>query len=74
MKTLPSLFLLAAFVAFLVLPLSFEFTGAMLFVAGLAALLVAEYTPRTRLRARAVAAHEVARLTVARSSVLRLAA
>jgi hypothetical protein len=48
MKTLPALSFLAALVAFVVLPLNFEISGSLLFSAGLAAILIADYTRPVR--------------------------
>ncbi|ACB73957.1 hypothetical protein [Opitutus terrae] len=50
MKTFTSLLIVAAAAAFLVLPFSFEFTGALVFVGGLVGLLVADYARPKRLR------------------------
>lgn len=72
MKNLRSIVLLAAVAAFLVLPLSFEFTGAMLFVAGLITLLVGEYAAPRKLRTLPLAATPAA--TTRGVSTLRLAA
>ena len=44
MKTLPSLAFLAAFVAFVFLPLPFEIVGSILLIAALAAIAVSDYT------------------------------
>ena len=43
MKTLPALTVIAALVAFISLPASFETTVSLLFVAGLALLISADY-------------------------------
>jgi hypothetical protein len=48
MKALPTLALLAAFFAFLVLPLDFEIAGSALFAAGFAAIVVTDYSRRLR--------------------------
>ena len=48
MKTIPALAFIAAFVAFLLLPLNFVATGSLLFAAGLGAILVADYGHRYR--------------------------
>ncbi len=46
MKTLPALALLAALVAFFVLPVSTEVAGSLLFAAGLVAILRHDYSRR----------------------------
>jgi hypothetical protein len=73
MKTLPSLAFLAAFVAFVLLPLPFETAGSVLVAAALGAIAVSDYA-RTRrlLRVRAAAAGPVA--VTGRTERLRLAA
>jgi hypothetical protein len=43
MKTLPALAFAAALVAFVFLPVNFVVTGSLLFAAGLASIIVADY-------------------------------
>ena len=43
MKSLPSLAFIAALVAFVFLPVNFVVTGSLLFAAGLATIVVADY-------------------------------
>jgi len=48
MKTLPALGFLAALVAFLIFPVSFEVTGSLLFAGGFVAIAISDYARRTR--------------------------
>jgi len=50
MKTLPALAFLAAFVAFVVLPLPFEIAGSLLIAAALGAIAIGDYARTRRLR------------------------
>ena len=46
MKTLPAFAFIAALVAFLVLPISFVVGGSILVAAGLATIVLKDYSPR----------------------------
>ena len=48
MKTLPALGFLAALVALLILPLSVEVTGSLLFAAAFTAIAISDYARRAR--------------------------
>lgn len=74
MNNLRSFVLLAAVAAFVLLPFSFEFTGAMLFVAALAGFLILDYTRPSRIRRLAVAPSPQDAFARGSSAALRLAA
>ena len=64
MKSLPAIAFIAALGAFVVLPLNFEIGGSALFAAGFLAIMISDYSRRTRaLRMPAVAAVVSARRT-----------
>ena len=48
MKTLPSLAFLAAFIAFVILPLPFEIAGSLLIAATLGAIAISDYARAPR--------------------------
>jgi hypothetical protein len=48
MKTLPALGFLAALVAFLIFPVSFEMSGSLLFAASFVAIAISDYARRAR--------------------------
>jgi hypothetical protein len=73
MKTLPALAFLAAFVAFVILPLPFEIAGSLLIAAALGAIAVGDYA-RTRRLQRVLAGSAAPVSARPRLERLRLAA